>query len=51
MLEVRNLTKHYGALRAVEDLSFEVRAGEVLGLLGPNGSGTLAPGLAPISFW
>ena len=39
MLEVRNLTKHYGALRAVEDLSFEVRAGEVLGLLGPNGSG------------
>src|SRR4026209_2216747 len=39
MIEVRRLTRHYGALRAVEDLSFEVRAGEVLGLLGPNGSG------------
>src|SRR3989442_13668234 len=39
MLEVRGLTKHYGALRAIEDLSFDVRPGEVLGLLGPNGSG------------
>ena len=39
MLEVRGLTKRYGALRAIEDLSFDVRPGEVLGLLGPNGSG------------
>jgi ABC-2 type transport system ATP-binding protein len=39
MLEVFSLTKHYGALRAIQDLSFAVRAGEVLGLLGPNGSG------------
>jgi ABC-2 type transport system ATP-binding protein len=39
MLEVRRLTKRYGALTAVRDLSFEVRSGEVLGLLGPNGSG------------
>lgn len=39
MLAVRHLTKHYGALVAVHDVSFEVRAGEVLGLLGPNGSG------------
>ena len=39
MLEVRRLTKHYGALRAIQDLSFDVRPGEVLGLLGPNGSG------------
>jgi ABC-2 type transport system ATP-binding protein len=39
MLEVRTLTKHYGGLRAIQDLSFEVRPGEVLGLLGPNGSG------------
>lgn len=38
-LEVRRLTKRYGALTAVHDVSFEVRAGEVLGLLGPNGSG------------
>jgi ABC-2 type transport system ATP-binding protein len=39
VLEVRKLTKHYGALVAIHDLSFEVRPGEVLGLLGPNGSG------------
>src|SRR5438874_2638742 len=39
MLQIRHLTKRYGALTAVHDISFEVRAGEVLGLLGPNGSG------------
>jgi ABC-2 type transport system ATP-binding protein len=39
MIEVRGLTRRFGALTAVHDLSFEVRAGEVLGLLGPNGSG------------
>ena len=39
MLRVQNLTKRYGALTAVEHISFEVRAGEVFGLLGPNGSG------------
>ena len=39
MLRVHNLTKRYGALTAVEHVSFEVRPGEVFGLLGPNGSG------------
>jgi ABC-2 type transport system ATP-binding protein len=39
MLEIRALTKRYGALTAIHDLSFTVRSGEVLGLLGPNGSG------------
>jgi ABC-2 type transport system ATP-binding protein len=39
MLEIRRLTKRYGALSAIQDVSFDVRAGEVLGLLGPNGSG------------
>ena len=39
MIEVRNLTKRYGAFIAVDDLSFAVRAGEVLGLVGPNGAG------------
>ena len=39
MLAVQRLTKHYGALAAIQDLSFEARPGEVLGLLGPNGSG------------
>ena len=39
LLEVRGLAKAFGGLRAVDDLSFTVREGEILGLLGPNGSG------------
>jgi ABC-2 type transport system ATP-binding protein len=39
MLEVRDVTKRYGALAAVNHVSFVVRPGEVLGYLGPNGSG------------
>jgi len=39
MIQVENLTKVYGATRAVDDVSFNVRKGEVLGFLGPNGAG------------
>jgi ABC-2 type transport system ATP-binding protein len=39
MLEVRNVSKRYGALTAVRQINFVVRPGEVLGYLGPNGSG------------
>lgn len=39
VIKVRNLTKEYKTLRAIDDLSFEVLEGEILGLLGPNGSG------------
>ena len=39
MIEVRNLTKHYGDKHAVNDISFTVEDGEILGLLGPNGAG------------
>ncbi|HEX3158358.1 MAG TPA: ABC transporter ATP-binding protein [Gemmatimonadaceae bacterium] len=39
MISVASLTKLYGQLTAVSDLSFEVRPGEVLGLVGPNGAG------------
>lgn len=39
MIEVEGLTKRYGDLTAVDDLSFAVRPGEVLGLVGPNGAG------------
>lgn len=39
MIEVRNLTKHYGDKKAVNDISFTVEDGEILGFLGPNGAG------------
>jgi len=38
-IEVRNLTKRYDGLLAVDDISFEVRKGEFFGFLGPNGAG------------
>ena len=39
MIKVRNLTKRYGPTVAVNDVSFDAEAGEVLGFLGPNGAG------------
>ena len=39
MLAIRNLSKHFGGLKALQDVSFEVGEHEVFGLIGPNGSG------------
>ena len=39
MIEISHLSKRYGELTAVDDISFNVQAGEVLGFLGPNGAG------------
>ena len=39
VLSVRNISKSFGGIRAVNDVSFDVGAGEILGLIGPNGSG------------
>lgn len=39
MIEVKNLKKYYGEIKAVDDISFSVDSGEVLGFLGPNGAG------------
>jgi ABC-2 type transport system ATP-binding protein len=48
LLRVLGLTKHYGEQHALAEISFDVRAGEVLGLIGPNGAGktTLLEALA-----
>jgi ABC-2 type transport system ATP-binding protein len=39
MLEVQSITRHYGELRAVDDVSFSIERGEIVGLLGHNGAG------------
>ena len=39
MIEVKNITKIYDGQRALDDVSFTVNEGEVVGLLGPNGAG------------
>ena len=39
MIEVQSLTKQYGRFTAVDDISFRVERGEILGFLGPNGAG------------
>ena len=54
MLEVRGLHKNYAGIAAVQDVSFEVRSGEVVSLIGPNGAGkttcfNLITGFAPPS--
>jgi branched-chain amino acid transport system ATP-binding protein len=55
LLEVRDLTRTFGALNAVAGVSFSVRAGELVGLIGPNGAGkstlynVIAGALAPTS--
>lgn len=39
VIQVRNLTKMFGKFKAVDDISFDVKKGEIFGLLGPNGAG------------
>ena len=39
MIQIQNLTKYYGDYRAVDNISFDVHDGEILGFLGPNGAG------------
>src|SRR3981189_4016815 len=43
MIKTEHLTKHYGSLTAVEDVSFRVGPGEVLGFLGPNAAAKTTP--------
>ena len=39
VIEINNLTKYYGKIKGVEDLTFNVKKGEIFGFLGPNGAG------------
>ena len=39
LVSARNVSKHYGDLRAVDDVSFEIEQGKITGLIGPNGAG------------
>jgi len=39
VVEVRNLTKQFNGFMAVDDISFDISKGEIVGLMGPNGAG------------
>ena len=39
MIEVKNITKKYGSTIAVDNISFKINEGDIIGLLGPNGAG------------
>ena len=39
MININNLCKYYGETKAVDDISFDIHQGEILGFLGPNGAG------------
>ena len=39
MVEIKNLVKNYGNKNAVDDISFSIKEGEIVGFLGPNGAG------------
>lgn len=54
LMEARGLSRRFGALKAVHEVSFEVQEGEIFGLIGPNGAGkttlfNLITGLTPVS--
>ena len=56
MLELKTVSRHFGGVRAVDDLDLHVAAGQIFGLIGPNGSGksttvNLVTGLFPLTLF
>lgn len=51
MIEIKNLTKKFGGIKVLDDISFTVKMGEILGFLGPNGAGKTTTMKIITSFW
>jgi ABC-2 type transport system ATP-binding protein len=51
MIEIKNLSKKFGSVKVLDDISFSVQKGEILGFLGPNGAGKSTTMKIITSFW
>lgn len=52
ILEIQNLTKYYGKIRGVENLSLKLEEGEIFGFIGPNGAMIIdTPGMRELGMW
>ena len=49
VLEINNVTKQFGGLMALDDVSFQVDEGEIRGLIGPNGAGKSTMFMTPVT--
>ena len=52
ILEIQNLTKYYGKIRGVENISLKLEEGEIFGFIGPNGAMIIdTPGMRELGMW
>ena len=51
MIEIKNLSKNFGDLKALDDVSFDVNKGELFGVIGQNGAGKPTPFRSMMNFY
>ena len=51
ILKLEHVTKTFGGIQALDDVSFDIAEGEIFGIIGPNGSGQAEPFLQSWAIW